>query len=286
MSIVQISKIQVRSGNLEDLPQLSVGEFGWATDAKRLFIGNDPNTIGPIPDNTEILTSISNGGAGGSAAGNTGEIQFNFGGAFAASPNLTWNGNTFTVIGDLEVEGNTILDGNVIYINKEVFNVVDPVVQIGGGPNGAPLTTNDGKDRGALLHYYVTGQGPVDAFMGWDTGNSEFGFGSNVGILNDIITFYEYGNVKVGNLLGNVYGEFAEFRSNVTVGDSITPGTITSTGGVFGREIFSTNGILFNSNTMSGNSEFPLGYNGVSVGPITMENSANFLLTEGRWVIL
>lgn len=285
MSIVQISKIQVRSGNLEDLPQLSVGEFGWATDAKRLFIGNDPNTIGPIPDNTEVLTTLSANAVTG-AAGNTGEIQFNFAGAFAASPNLTWNGNSFTVIGDLEVVGNTILDGNVIYINKEVFNVVDPVVQIGGGPNGAPLTVNDGKDRGALLHYYVTGVGPVNAFMGWDTGNSEFAFGSNVDINNDVITFNEYGNVKVGNILGNIYGEFAEFKSNVTVGNAVTPGTIVATGDIFGKRLFATNGIVFNSNTITGNSVFPIGYNGVSAGPITMENDANLLLIEGHWVIL
>lgn len=285
MSIVQISKIQVRSGNLEDLPQLSVGEFGWATDAKRLFIGNDPNTIGPIPDNTEVLTNLSANTVTG-AAGNTGEIQFNFGGAFAASPNLTWNGNTFTIAGNLEVDGNTILAGNVIYINKEVFNVIDPVVQIGGGPNGAPLTTNDGKDRGVLMHYYVTGEGPVNAFMGWDTGNSEFGFGSNVGILNDIVTFYEYGNVKVGNLLGNVYGEFAEFRSNITVGNAVTPGTITASGNIIGKQLLATNGIIFTANTITGNINFPVGYNGVSVGPITMENNANLLLTNERWVIL
>ena len=283
--ITQISKIQVRSGNLEDLPQLSVGEFGWAVDEKRLFIGNDPNTIGPIPDNTEIITLNSANVITG-AAGNTTEVQFNFDGLFAASPNFTWDGNTLTVIGNLEVDGNTILAGNTIYINKEVLNVLDPVIQVGGGPNGAPLTTNDGKDRGILMHYYVTGVGPQDAFMGWDTANSEFAFGSNVGILNDIITFYDYGNVRVDNLLGNVYGEFAEFSSNLTVGNSTSSGTIISTGEVFGRELFATNGIVFNSNTITGNVTFPLGYNGVSIGPLTMENSANLLLTEGRWIVL
>lgn len=59
MSIIQISKIQVRSGSIDDLPQLAVGEFGWATDDRRLFIGNDPNVIGPNPDNTEVLTQYS-----------------------------------------------------------------------------------------------------------------------------------------------------------------------------------------------------------------------------------
>ena len=54
MAILQISKIQQRSGNLVDLPQLDDAEFGWATDAKRLFIGKTtPN------ENVEILTSYS-----------------------------------------------------------------------------------------------------------------------------------------------------------------------------------------------------------------------------------
>ena len=55
MSIIQISKIQHRSGNIVDLPQLDEAELGWATDAKRLFIGKStPN------ENIEILTSYSN----------------------------------------------------------------------------------------------------------------------------------------------------------------------------------------------------------------------------------
>ena len=54
MAIVQISKIQQRSGNIVDLPQLDDAEFGWATDAKRLFIGKTtPN------ENIEILTAYS-----------------------------------------------------------------------------------------------------------------------------------------------------------------------------------------------------------------------------------
>jgi len=279
--ITQISKIQVRSGNLEDLPQLSVGEFGWAVDEKRLFIGNDPNTIGPIPDNTEIITLNSANVITG-AAGNTTEVQFNFDGLFAASPNFTWDGNTLTVIGNLEVDGNTILAGNTIYINKEVLNVLDPVIQVGGGPNGAPLTTNDGKDRGILMHYYVTGVGPQDAFMGWDTANSEFAFGSNVGILNDIITFYDYGNVR----LGNVFGDSAEFSTSVDVGNSSIEGRITATGRISGREVLTTNGIFFNSNTISGNVTFPAGYNGMSVGNIVMDSTANVTLSDGRWVII
>jgi hypothetical protein len=55
MAIIQISKIQQRSGNLVDLPQLDEAQFGWASDARRLFIGKTtPN------ENIEVLTSYSN----------------------------------------------------------------------------------------------------------------------------------------------------------------------------------------------------------------------------------
>ncbi len=58
MAIVQISKIQQRAGNLVDLPQLDNGEFGWATDENRLFIGRTGNTY--TDENIEVLTSYSN----------------------------------------------------------------------------------------------------------------------------------------------------------------------------------------------------------------------------------
>ena len=58
MAIIQISKIQVRSGNLVDLPQLDDGELGWATDNRRLFVGRTGANI--VTENVEVLTSYSN----------------------------------------------------------------------------------------------------------------------------------------------------------------------------------------------------------------------------------
>lgn len=39
-----VAQIKVRSGNLQDLPILAVGEFGYASDKQRLYIGNNPVT--------------------------------------------------------------------------------------------------------------------------------------------------------------------------------------------------------------------------------------------------
>ena len=46
MATTRISKIKVRQGNFSDLPMLDPGEIGYATDVRRLFIGNPSVSIG------------------------------------------------------------------------------------------------------------------------------------------------------------------------------------------------------------------------------------------------
>ncbi len=57
MAIVQISRITHRKGLKENLPQLDGAEFGWATDAQELYIGNGTIDEGaPVIGNTRVLT--------------------------------------------------------------------------------------------------------------------------------------------------------------------------------------------------------------------------------------
>jgi hypothetical protein len=58
MAINVISRIQVRSGLSEDLPQLAKGELGWSVDTQQLWIGNGTYDDGaPNLGNTLILTT-------------------------------------------------------------------------------------------------------------------------------------------------------------------------------------------------------------------------------------
>jgi hypothetical protein len=60
MAVIQISKIQVRRGLQENLPQLASGEMGWSVDERRLYIGNGTLVEGaPTVGVTEILTEYS-----------------------------------------------------------------------------------------------------------------------------------------------------------------------------------------------------------------------------------
>lgn len=117
-----------------------------------------------------------------------------------AQPNITSTG----ILTDLVISGNLTVGGNTNYINVETLVIEDPVIEQGGGANGDPLTTNDGKDRGSLLHYYTTT--PVDAFMGWDNSNGEFAFGSNVSLSSEVVTFNNFGNVRADTFIGTLSG--------------------------------------------------------------------------------
>ena len=130
-----------------------------------------------------------------------------------AQPNITSLGT----LSGLVIAGNLTVTGSTQYANVTTFNVKDPIIEMGGNPNGAPLSGDDGKDRGTLLHYF--NNAPVDAFMGYDASNGEFAFGNNVSVTSDVVTFLSYGNVRANYFIGNIVG-----NSN----SAVTAGTVTT----------------------------------------------------------
>lgn len=84
MAVQQISQIKVRTGLMQDLGQLAGGEFGWAVDQLRLFIGNGTISQGaPYEGNTEIMTRKSllefyTGSTPGSGGSSTGLLEFSY----------------------------------------------------------------------------------------------------------------------------------------------------------------------------------------------------------------
>lgn len=137
MAIVQISKIQHRTGANVDLPQLDIGEFGFATDEQRLYIGNDPTIVPPVSPGattqTEILTDAS-------------PLSF---GKITGSSNLTLDtsnvqlGQTLVIDYDGNI-GNIVknYDGNLLYSNNKVNLGPAANMKITGGTNGFILSTD------------------------------------------------------------------------------------------------------------------------------------------------
>jgi hypothetical protein len=154
----------------------------------------------------------------------------------AAQPNITSVGTLtgLAINGDMVISGNMTITGNIENVNVNTVNVTDPIIEQGGGANGAVLTANDGMDRGALLHTFDGS--PIDRFMGWDNSASEFAFGSNVAVANNIVTFNQLANVRATTFIGNLVGSVT---GNVT-------GNVTGdvTGNLIGGN---TNSLVFQS---------------------------------------
>ena len=89
---------------------------------------------------------------------------------------------------DLSVYGNTILSGNLTVLGTQTTvdsqntYVIDPVIDIGTGINNAPLSTNDGLDRGLLLHYNTGASTVTDnhAFLGRDASTGYLTYKVNI----------------------------------------------------------------------------------------------------------
>ena len=195
---------------------------------------------------TGILTDnyyYANGQAvdfGGAPGGSNTQLQINNNGEFGGSANLTFdsvtnildvNGNisatNLEISGNGVITGNLYVDGNLIYINVEELSVQDPIITLNTGPNGVPPVANTGKDVGTALYYYDTQA--RTAFMGWDTSNSEFAFGSQTSISGEVVTFGTLGNVRAQTFLGNIQATTISGNLTTTSQSNITTvGTLNS----------------------------------------------------------
>jgi len=183
----------------------------------------------------------------------------------AAQPNITSVGilSSLETSGNAVIGGNLVVNGNVTYINVDTITVEDPIIVLGTGPNGAPLVSNDGKDRGTLLDYYTSA--PVSAFMGWDNSNAEFAFGSNVTVAAEVVTFNTLGNIRALTFKGNIEATTISgslttaTQSNITtvgtLGSLTVSGNISS-GNILGGNVVKANYFISSSGCVSINGAF------------------------------
>ena len=159
MAIIQISKIQHRTGANVDLPQLSEGELGFATDEQKLYIGNDPLLHPPANNDTttqlEILTEIST-------------IQYaKLEGSANTVLNLadTYPGQLLVLAADgntwVNAGGNVLDAGNTLSIPDYGVHLGDASnIKLTGGVNGYVLQT-DGQGNlswtsSGIIQYAIT----------------------------------------------------------------------------------------------------------------------------------
>lgn len=208
---------------------------------------------------------------GGDPGGSNTQLQFNNNETFGGSANLTFNTATNTLAlagtanvtdlnttGNIYTGGNLTVNGNLIYVNVEELSIEDPIINLQTGANGAAPVANSGKDVGTALNYYDT-QARV-AFMGWDTSNVEFAFGSRTTISSEVVTFDTLGNVRAQTFKGNV--EATTISGSLTTASQAnitTVGTLASlnvtgnvtSGNVSGANTIAANYLVSNSGCVS-----------------------------------
>jgi hypothetical protein len=271
MSIIQISKIQQRAGDLVDLPQLDEAEFGFATDERRLFIGK---TIGNI-ENIEVLTAYS-------------EISFDqiegVTGNISIDSSTLANGQVLVYDGNNWVNGGFVNLGNVTNVSIEGGAIGYVLTTDGSGglswsPKGIVAqnietisTTNPG--RITLSEPYPFAQG-VEVTINGITGAG--GFATN---LNGNVFFLK---TVPGNLqLYDLYTDSGLVSGENTSGYGVYPtdtgvvifNTVTANGGLVAGTTYS---VQYNSGTdFAGDSNFTWNYN---TNQLTIVGNANLQTT-------
>jgi len=121
---------------------------------------------------------------------------------------------TLNVSGDTLISGNLTVSGTTITANVSTLVVTDPILALGRGANGDPLTSNDGLDRGIEMFYYTTAE--QIAFMGYDNNAGKMLSAANVSIANNLVTVNSYGTTVVGTLeVGNIVNSNANGVGNI-----------------------------------------------------------------------
>lgn len=143
-----------------------------------------------------------------------------------SQPNITSVGTLtgLNINGDASITGNLTVTGTTVYANVTTIKVADPIIEQGGDPSGAPLTSDDGMDRGQVLHYFSVDT-QYDAFMGWHSANSEFSFAKDVIVDNNVVTISQLGNVRADYFLGNgsqLTGILADSASTALVAETVS----------------------------------------------------------------
>jgi hypothetical protein len=273
MAILQISKIQHRTGANTDLPQLDVGEIGFSTDEQRMYIGNDP-ILHPaansgVTTQTEILTEHSDIAFSKIVGTANGVVNFSnvAPGQIVVARNVANTTNVEWVNGG----GNSKQPGNVnLYANANIHLGHVDYVKLGGGTNGYILQTDGAGNLtwAAFLSGTVVSGTPGGANSQVQYNDGGTSFGGSAGFTYNKVTgeLINSGNIVGGNINGPTFG-----AHNGTIG-ATTPNS-----GAFTSIVVSSNATV-TGNVFAGNANITSRLNvtgNANVGNLFSTGTAN-----------
>lgn len=159
-------------------------------------------------------------------------------------------GGSLTVDGTAVIKGDLYLlgTGTQVTVNSTNTYIVDPVIEIGGGANGAMLTIPDVYDKGLLIHYQNAVSTATDfrAFFGLENTTERFIF------KQDILPGVG-GNDPFGDYYNS--GTWSTLEAGSLILRDATPATDENTGalivegglGVSGNSVFASSTVTFTS---------------------------------------
>lgn len=273
MAILQISKIQHRTGANTDLPQLDVGEIGFSTDEQRMFIGNDPVLHPPansaVTTQTEILTEHSD--IAFSKIVGTANGVVNFSNVSPGQLVVARNVANTTSVEWINAGGNSKQPGNAsLYANANIHLGHVDYVKLGGGTNGYILQTDGAGNLtwAAFLSGTVVSGTPGGANSQIQYNEGGTSFGGSAGFTYNKVTgeLINSGNIVGNNINGPTFG-----AHNGTVG-ATTPNS-----GAFTSIVVSNNATV-TGNIFAGNANITSRLNvtgNANVGNLFSTGTAN-----------
>jgi hypothetical protein len=270
----------------------------------------------------QVLATKATGTIGGS---NT-QVQYNSSGSLAGSSNMTFDGTKLTVAGfkdsaltsgrvtyattsgeltdsaNLTFNGTTLtantigaftLSGTIAGGGNQINNVIIGTSNALAGTFTTLTATADStfSSTGALLiSKGTTGQqpgSPVTGMLRYNTTTNQFeGYSGSSPAWNPV------GGASISNdtsTSSNIYPILA----NATSGTATTVYTSNakllykpSTGEFQASALLATNGIILNNTTVADSYTIATGYNGYSVGPVTVNSGVTVTISSGqRWLI-
>jgi carbonic anhydrase/acetyltransferase-like protein (isoleucine patch superfamily) len=199
-------------GNTDTTGYITIGNM---TNRQSLTVsGNSNITITTAATSTtsgalQVAGGVGVGGniyVGGATANIIGNLMV--GNATTVSnANITGDltlGGSANVAGNVSITGNLLVTGSTTYLDVTNTSIKDALIDLGGAGRGANASGNDGNDRGLLLRNFTTV--PVNQFIGWKTGNTEFQMLTNVTDSANVVTG-TLANLRLDTLYGNhIYG--------------------------------------------------------------------------------
>lgn len=164
------------------------------------------NGTGTLSFSTVSLSNINNGTSNVMIATANGDVTIASNGQ-ANIATFASNGTfaTTTINDDVIITGNLTVQGNTVSVNVTELNIEDPIITEGRGANGAPLSAADGKDRGVFSYYFDgTEKGAFAGYMTTGPDAGQYVIAANAVVVDNVVTVNSYGNVVVGNVIGNL----------------------------------------------------------------------------------